>query len=288
MAHAVAAALAADVNNITRSILGDPSSITRHEIRYGRRGSLAIVRDGPKRGQWFDHESGEGGDLIGLMREQEVDFRRAVEIARDLLGERPVEKHPAPSAKSYQHPDQTALRRQAFALSQWAQRQPIHGSPGQTYLLGRGIDIGELDLDHVLGFDSEAHAMLALMTDPITGEPAGIHRIFLDQDAQKIERKMLGKQGVVRISADDEVGEALGICEGVEDALSVLVSGWRPVWAATSAGAIARFPLLPGIGFLTVFCDGDEVGRAAAKVCQRNWVSADRTVRLIIPGAANV
>ena len=109
MAHEVTAALAADVNNITRSILGDPSSITRHEIRYGRRGSFAIVRDGPKSGQWFDHESGEGGDLIALiMREHAVDFRRAIEIARDLLGDRPVERRPASSSKSFQHPDQTA------------------------------------------------------------------------------------------------------------------------------------------------------------------------------------
>lgn len=117
MAHEVTAALAADIRNVTRSILGDPSSITRREIRYGRRGSFVIVRDGPKSGQWFDHESGEGGDLLALiMREYAVDFRRAIEIARDLLVDRPVARQPASKSKAYQHPDQTALRTQAFAL----------------------------------------------------------------------------------------------------------------------------------------------------------------------------
>ncbi len=84
------------------------------------------------------------------------------------------------------------------------------------------------------------------MTDPLTGEPTGVHRTFHPKDATKIERKMLGRQGVIRLSPDEEVTLGLGITEGIEDGLAVLLSGWAPVWASSSAGAIERFPVLGG------------------------------------------
>jgi hypothetical protein len=109
------------------------------------------------------------------------------------------------------------------------------------------------------------------MTDPATAEPCGIHRTFLDGEARKIDRRMLGKQGVIRISPDEIVRDGLGICEGVEDALAIRLSGWEPIWAATSAGAIVRFPVLQGIEALTIFADQDPPGLAAASACVETW-----------------
>lgn len=79
------------------------------------------------------------------------------------------------------------------------------------------------------------------MTDPVTVEPIGIHHTFLDADGTKVERKMLDRQGIVRLSPDVTVTMGLGLTEGIEDGLAVVVSGWSPVWAAPSDGAIARF-----------------------------------------------
>lgn len=288
MAHELASALAADVDNVTRALLGKPSSLSRNEIRYGRRGSLAIVRQGPKRGAWFDHESGEGGDLIALiMRAHGVDFRRALEIARNFIGGQALKYKPLlnPANEPHRSSDD-AERRQAFAMARWQKRRSYRASPAQRYLFSRGLDVVAFDLDHVLGWDTEAHAMLALMTDPVTAEPCGIHRTFLDKDARKVDRRMLGKQGVLRVSPDDDVADALGICEGLEDALSVYCSGWRPVWAATCAGAISRFPIIRSIEFLTVFADADTAGREAARSCARRWQAASRTCAVVLPGDA--
>jgi hypothetical protein len=93
-------------------------------------------------------------------------------------------------------------------------------------------------------------------------------------DGAKLERKMLGLQGVVRLSPDCEVALGLGITEGIEDGLAVLLSGWAPVWAATSAGAIARFPVLAGIEALTIFADADGPGTRTADTCAARWRSA--------------
>jgi len=45
--------------------------------------------------------------------------------------------------------------------------------------------------------------------------------------------------------------DGLAIAEGIEDGLAVLLTGRAPVWAATSAGALAKFPVLIGIECLT-------------------------------------
>ena len=37
---------------VGQTILGKPSSITRTELRWGRKGSLALAIAGPKRGLW--------------------------------------------------------------------------------------------------------------------------------------------------------------------------------------------------------------------------------------------
>jgi hypothetical protein len=43
------------------------------------------------------------------------------------------------------------------------------------------------------------------------------------------------------------------------------------VWAATSAGAIAKFPVLHGIESLTIFADADATGLRSAAACQERW-----------------
>jgi hypothetical protein len=102
----------------------------------------------------------------------------------------------------------------------------------------------------------------------------------------KIERKMLGQQAVVRITKDDAVTGSLGITEGVEDALAVVLSGWSPVWAATSAGAVAKFPVLPGIESLTIFADADAAGLRSAEACRERWRLAGREAVIAAPGRA--
>lgn len=168
------------------------------------------------------------------------------------------------------------------ALKIWGAAQPLlPDTLGWKYFTEhRGLDMGNLgDPDHALRYHAGFDAVMALMTDATTNEPCGIHRTFLNKDGTKRERKMLGKQGVVRVSPDEEVKQGLGLTEGVEDALSYLVSGWAPVWATTSAGAMAKFPVLSaGIEALTIFKDNDEAGERAAIECADRWAAAGREV----------
>jgi len=98
----------------------------------------------------------------------------------------------------------------------------------------RTLDVRLLDLDHALRWHCAKRAVVALMTDPVTGGPIGVHRTYLDPEGAKIERKMLGRRGVIRLSPDDAVTMGLGIAEGVEDGIAILLLGRSPVWVATS------------------------------------------------------
>ena len=167
----------------------------------------------------------------------------------------------------------------------WGETVLLAGSLGARYLVDhRKLDIAGLSLGHVLRWHSGIQALVALMTYPVSGEPSGIHRTYLQRDGAKRERKMLGRQGAIRLSPDDAVTMGLGITEGIEDGLAVLLSGWAPVWAATSAGAIARFPVLPGIEALTLFADSDAAGRKSAEACRERWLAAGLDVVIAQPG----
>ncbi|WP_423414875.1 toprim domain-containing protein [Hyphomicrobium sp. B1] len=277
MAHPISEKLSERIEEVTRWFLGEPSSRRRHELRFGKHGSKAVVTDGPRRGLYFDHETGEGGDLLDLIqRHGNVDFAGAVEIAQQLVGG--VDPFPQRKPDTQRKPaDEDQATRTAFALRLWDEAVQINGTPAERYLAEhRGLSVNRIDINHIIKFHRATTAMVCLMTDPATGEPCGVHRTFLDVDAKKTERKMLGRQGVIRLSDDAEITTGLGICEGVEDGLAILLAGWAPVWAATSAGAIARFPVLVGIECLTVFADADAPGQAAASQCIERWNSAGR------------
>ena len=232
--------------------------------------------------------SGEGGGLIDLIaRERCVDRSSAYEIAkREFIGvDTSLEKKPPQAAPIYD----VGVPTKAIALKLWSDsNRTINGTPAATYLRSRGLEIDGDIFRHVLRWHAPSRALLALMTDTQTGYPSGVHRTFLDANDGKLDRKMLGKQGVIRISPDEDVTDALGICEGVEDALAVQLAGWRPVWAATSAGAIARFPILNGVEYLTIFADGDEAGRDAAKSCVLRWRQAQRAATAVVAGGVDV
>ena len=109
---------------------------------------------------------------------------------------------------------------------------------------------------------------------------------FLDDQCAKLDRRMLGTAGTIKLSADEAVAEGLGIVEGVEDGLSLMLRGWRPIWCLASAGGIERFPVLGGIEALTIFAHNDPTGLKAAEACAERWRAAGREATIMPPAQA--
>ena len=187
----------------------------------------------------------------------------------------------------------------ARALQLWDAAQPIAGTLAARYLADiRRVDLDALpaDVDNVLRFHARCPfgpgaqhpCLLALMRDPVGDEPTGIHRTALTLDARKIERRMLGPSGVVKLWP---AGKRLVVGEGLETTLAAATripyhgAPLQPAWSALSAGGINRLPVIAGIEQLILLVDHDHngEGQAAAEDCKRRWAQAGRAGVLLLP-----
>src|SRR5262245_26588165 len=66
---------------VARYLWGEPSSVTKSELRWGRNGSRSVNLD---KGVWYDHERQEGGSLLELIkRETGVNGSSGVQWLKD-------------------------------------------------------------------------------------------------------------------------------------------------------------------------------------------------------------
>jgi hypothetical protein len=188
----------------------------------------------------------------------------------------------------------------AFALKLWKEGRPIAGTLAAKYLgETRGIDLAALpaDVDQVLRFYPRCPfgprvyhpCLLALLRDVRTDAPTGIHRIALTPNAQKIDRRTLGRPGVAKLWP---AGSQLVAGEGVETVLAAATripyrgEPLRPAWSAVSADRLGNLPVLPGVERLILLVDHDDAGRSAAACCAERWTRAGRTVIRLTPKRA--
>lgn len=280
--------IAAQMKDVAQKLLGDPNPrhSTRAEWRYGSKGSMAIAIEA---GTWFDHEAGVGGGVIDLVRrEMQCDLPAALSWLDLPEIDRPHGTPRYAERQTSTRPDDGDRTRRALTL--WNEAVSAEATIAERYLASRGVAL-PAEPSRVIrymaacpfGDSQRLPCMVALMRDPVTGEPVGIHRTALTPEARKIDRKMLGRAGAITLSRGVDVTHGLGIAEGIETALSVLAAGWAPVWALGSAGGIASFPVLPGIEVLTVFADADEAGQKAARAVAERYADAGREAFIQTP-----
>jgi putative DNA primase/helicase len=204
----------------------------------------------------------------------------------------------------------------AWGLNLWEQCSSIlPGTPAATYLDHRCCIVppGDLrwhaELPYYIRDQREpvyvGPALVALVTDVLTGEPISLHRTWLEADGR--DKAQLGRHkprktlfnhrsdGVIRLWPDDEVTIGLAIGEGIETCLAAAAESTLPVWATMNARNLAEFPVLPGLEGLIVLVDhdwpnaqtGKRAGDEAAKAVVQRYAEAGfdprRDIRLIRP-----
>jgi hypothetical protein len=137
--------------------------------------------------------------------------------------------------------------------------------------------------------------LIALMRDPLSDEPVGIQRTALelmDGKVRKIDRRMLGRAGVVKLWP---AGRQLVVGEGLE---TVLAAATRipyagvplvPAWAALSSKKLKMLPVIPGVEKLILLIDNDsnQEGQQAAAHLTACWRPQGRTVVPLMPEAVD-
>jgi len=254
--------------------------------------SCSIYRD-----HYFCHACGaRGGRMDWLMRVEGMTKAEALAALQDWSG--PV---------SIDQQQQNAASRTALAKEIWLAAQPIAGTIGERYLSEtRGIDVGKLPptIENALRFHPRCvfgarayhPCLIALMRDPITAVPAGIHRIGLAIEngaVVKLDRMALGDMGVVMLWPMNGSGQ-LVVGEGIETVLAAATrisfknTPLTPAWSAVARGGIGRLPVLPRVERLILLVDHDENGEGQKAVahCRQTWIAAGRTVAALVPKQA--
>jgi hypothetical protein len=276
---------AANIESAARRLLGDPNRAlsTKTQLRYGRKGSLAIDR---KKNAWYDHETGEGGGVLDLVcrkiggsrGEARAWLRNELGLATNSTTNRSTTRTTL---------DNDGARNRRFALETWAASVDAERTEVQTHLQGR----------HITGpippsIRFHAHlkysngglffpCMVAAVQAP-NGKVIAIHRTFLQPGGRgkaqvRNPKKTLGKldDGAVRLAPAEK---ALGLAEGIETALSAMQLFEIPVWAALSCGRFASVAIPDDVVELQIFADNGAEGLEAADRAARHFASLGKRV----------
>jgi DNA polymerase family A/Toprim domain/CHC2 zinc finger len=190
----------------------------------------------------------------------------------------------------------------AGALELWHKAGPIAGTLAERYLAEtRTIDVSKLptNIGDSLRFlgrcpfgpKQKRPCLLALMRDPKTDAPLGIHRIGLklvNGEVHRLDRMALGHMGVVKLWP---AGDRLVVGEGIETTLAAATripyqgAALTPAWSAVTEAGLEHLPVLSDVRQLIVLADHDRngVGQKAAARCVQRWQAAGRTAVPLLP-----
>jgi DNA polymerase len=152
---------------------------------------------------WHCFGCGEhGGRMDWLTRVEGMTKAEAIAALQDWSG----------AVSTEQQQDNAA--RTALAKEIWLAAQPLAGTIGERYLVDtRGIDVGKLPptIHNALRFHPRCvfgartvhPCIIALMRDPVTAVPVGIHRSVKNGAVVKLDRMALGRMGCCHVLAAD-------------------------------------------------------------------------------------
>ncbi|MEZ5736640.1 MAG: toprim domain-containing protein [Novosphingobium sp.] len=169
-------------------------------------------------------------------------------------------------------PDRNAVRL-------WRHASALAGSPAESYLKRRSIEIASPDLRFhertPLGPKREVRFLPAMLAAVRSDEGViAVHRTFLDSEAATLARfsrpkRALGslQAGAVRLAAPR--GGHLGLAEGVETALAATQIFGIPCWATLGNERFGIVAIPESVRVLHLFLDADEGGDLAqARGCE--------------------
>ncbi|MFT8246591.1 toprim domain-containing protein [Roseomonas sp. BN140053] len=289
--------LRASVQQLCVDLLGKPSSKSGSEWRWGRKGSMAVSVSGAKRGLWHDHESGQGGDMLALIRrERSGDFSATVAWARGFLGMgeapewAPHERKAKPQdrAKQAAAEAEDAVRR-GVAERLWRDAVPIAGTVADRYLTEtRRIPRPDAGWPASAVRFHPGRCALILAATAEAGDVQAVQLVHLTAEGTKREeegrptKQSFGPQegAVVRLPGDRS---ALLLAEGPETSLSVWAATGRETWVAL--GSVGKIQP-PSLRKVVACADDDPKDAPAAKQLRKavsRWRSEARDVAVATP-----
>ncbi len=235
-------------------------------------------------GKWQDASTGEHGDLLDMIQLSRglPDLSGAMIEAKWFLGCTP---EPSPrSASTGTKSSNTDIAKRLYASS-----RPLPGTLGETYLNKRGITLrdgmGSLRFHPRVWFDAETYRPAIIVgVHNNAGQLTGINRMFLDKNANLIERRALGELNGNAARIGPINAHHLLVGEGLESTLSFTVIQPGQVLAATLSSAhMAAFKIPAVVKYLTIAADNGVAGQNAAKKLETRALKQGIRTRVIFP-----
>jgi putative DNA primase/helicase len=229
-----------------------PACAGRDRYRYDNKGG---------HGTFYCNKCGPGWGVNLVMNVHRVNFKGAADLIEPLL---PSTRVRIPKQKKEGYGVE-------IADTVWRLGAPLNGSdPASKYLSKRGLTaysnpslryVASLEYLHEDKSRSFHPAMVARFLSP-DKTLSTVHRTYLCPDGSKADvptpRKMAPGQipdgGSIRLA---HAAETMGIAEGIETALSAMKLFDVPVWAATSANALAKWSPPEVAKCILIFADND-------------------------------
>ena len=306
-----------DTEALNRLIAGNAEAIARYYANAPVTSLPSNIRIGNKmglsysiaKGLYHDFSTGEGGDGIAFVQALTgCNFADVPDVVARVAGGAVAVTHAhASSAANISHPNVSQLQKQEFALKIWQESKRVTQSmlaqanhPLSLYLKHRGIAAQALQSSDIAfhpqlwhGQTQATHpALVALMRDK-AGKAQAIHRIYLSDDGQKLQRDGVNAKTTLGIVKGCAIWLAqpnqgvIGITEGLEDALSVMALCSTPTIALTGTSGLLNVELPASIHELRIFQDNDEAGMIAAQKAERRFIAEGRRVMRIQPRQAH-
>lgn len=267
-----------------------------HEYRIGNNGSISIrLVDG----SYFNHETGEGGDLLAFIQHRlKTDFKGALLFAKNFIGNVPLTPITMPD-NLQRKIDDKAVQQRDKALAMLKRSIPINNTLVEVYLCKyRAIALEQIPaslrfIEHAYNYTAGGYfpAMIASIAD-MDGNIIAAHCTFLDpKTCDKLQgggiksRLIFGgcRGGAIRLAQGTE---KLALCEGIEDGLSILQSAPDlAIWATAGTSNLRAVQIPASIKEVVICADNDVAGEEAAKDLSTRLVGEGKKVRIATPPA---
>ncbi len=270
--------------------------------------SLWVLLTGPNAGKWEDPATGEGGDLVHLIKAVRglPDIAATLPEASSFLGGESVVAMVRPSAHGEAHAregEAHAQARRGKAAATWNKCRSLprgEQAPGVVYLLRRKIAVekaSSLRCSARLPTRNDAGELVrmpALVARIETWDGAfrGIQRIFLKNNGEKADlaggaKKHQGALGEGGVWFGNRKAQRVVMTEGVEDALAAITAlppdalDTLAVVASAGAGRLHRVALPPTAREVVLLQDPGKTGQETFEVLRARHEAEGLRVRAI-------
>ena len=289
------------MSEVAVALLGEPNAAlsSEHELRYGRRGSLAVHIAGSYAGWFRDHEAGESGGVLDLVQREHGGNRCeawAWLCAHGFLSGRSVlAQARGPRAISTRGADARETRaKQARAHQMWKETRPLQGTFAEAYLHRRGVEVAGARalrfhprLRHLVEPYAFFPCLVACVQD-CAGRFLGIQRTYLlgphKAPVQPV-RASLGRLtgGAVRLA--EPTDGVLLVGEGIESTAAAMQRFDLSGWAALGTAGLCALVLPEAIREVVIAADRDAPGLETAAALAERLEAERRRVTIVAPRA---